>query len=218
VSISGQAGARARRGLSLLEVLIAMSMLFVMMSAVWQISTGATDAYRDVSIAANLSTRAHQTLDRLAQELSNAGRAGLAPQFTPLFGADSLSYRRSEGYAGGVIWSDELRIELQRDPGDADDGIDNDGDGLIDEGMLAWITDPGGPEEHQVVQCHWIAEYLEGELPNGIDDNGNGLIDERGLSFELQGQILTIRLTLERAVPGGRKITKTVSTSVKVVN
>ena len=40
----------------------------------------------------------------------------------------------------------------------------------------------------------------------------------RGLSFELQGQILTIRLTLERAIPGGRTITKTVRTSVRVVN
>jgi large repetitive protein len=45
------------------------------------------------------------------------------------------------------------------------DGIDNDGDSLIDEDF----PDNNGNS---------IADCLESELCNGVDDNGNTLIDE----------------------------------------
>jgi hypothetical protein len=65
---------------------------------------------------------------------------------------------------------------------------------------------------------NWVRELLEGELPNGLDDNGNGLIDESGLSFEIDGDTITIRLTLERFDAEGTLITRTVETAVTLKN
>mgnify|MGYP000916787162 FL=1 len=62
------------------------------------------------------------------------------------------------------------------------------------------------------------AKFLEGEISNGIDDNGNGLIDERGLSFEVQGKMVVIRITIEKPGPEGTLSTKTLETRVTCRN
>ena len=80
------------------------------------------------------------------------------------------------------------RFEFVYDPDEVDDGQDNNGNGLIDEGRIVWTRNVGAPDERSVVLCHQVREYLEGEVPNGLDDNGNGLVDEKGLSFERNGE------------------------------
>ena len=62
------------------------------------------------------------------------------------------------------------------------------------------------------------APFLAGELPNGMDDNGNGLIDEKGLSFVVDRDSVTIRLTLERVSNDGSVISKTVQSTVTCRN
>jgi hypothetical protein len=52
---------------------------------------------------------------------------------------------------------------------------------------------------------------------NGADGNGNGLVDERGLSFSLDGDILTIRLN-RSGTTGGQVINAFVQTSVSLRN
>ena len=59
---------------------------------------------------------------------------------------------------------------------------------------------------------------LGGELSNLGDDNGNVMVDERGLVFELNANLLTIRLTLEDIDGNGNTLNKTVQTSVRVRN
>jgi hypothetical protein len=60
-----------------------------------------------------------------------------------------------------------------------------------------------------------VAALLEGELANGLDDNGNGLIDEPGLAFTVDGNDVTVLLTLEREVRGGRSIARTFTSTVR---
>jgi hypothetical protein len=70
----------------------------------------------------------------------------------------------------------------------------------------------------EVVLCGSVRPRAPGEIANGIDDNGNGLVDEAGLSFELSGRTLTIRLTLERPDRVAGTLSRTVTTSVRLRN
>jgi hypothetical protein len=135
------------------------------------------------------------------------------------WGSSTLDFQCNEGYgAGGVVWSAPVRLSFDYDGADPDDGADNDSDGLVDEGAIVRRVNPGSADETSVVLVNWVRELLEGELPNGLDDNGNGLIDESGLSFEIDGDTITIRLTLERFDAEGTLITRTVETAVTLKN
>jgi hypothetical protein len=93
-------------------------------------------------------------------------------------------------------------VRFDYEEGELDDGADNNGNGLVDEGCLFWTRDVGEPSEKTHVIARGVREYLEGEEPNLDDDNGNGLEDERGFCLERVGEALVIRLTLERQVSG----------------
>ena len=51
-----------------------------------------------------------------------------------------------------------------------------------------------------------------------FDRNENGVIDERGLSFQVDGDSVTIRMTLEQADTEGELVTSTVQTTVTCRN
>jgi hypothetical protein len=84
--------------------------------------------------------------------------------------------------------------------------------------QVVWSQNPGQADERRVVWSNVVRPFLEGEIQNGQDDNQNGLIDENGLNFTLQGNRVTIRLTLERAQPDGGAHTQSVETSVTLRN
>jgi len=117
-----------------------------------------------------------------------------------------------------IIPGPTSRIAFQNHPSDPDDGIDNNGNGLVDEGQVILMRNVGLANETTTVIVPWVREFTEGEIANGNDDNGNGLIDERGLSFELVGQTLNIRITLERLDSDQRPLVRTVETSVRLRN
>jgi hypothetical protein len=164
---------------------------------------------------ASVEAGARRALDRLSRELTSA-RAGSLESLpaSPLWqdGIDFDRVRSMRAADGRITWSSN-RVEFRHEPEEADDGLDNDGDGLVDEGLLVLVQDAGGPEEHETVLAHGVREYLEGELPNGLDDNGNGLIDERGATFERVGGDLCLHLTLEARDREGRLVTRTLVTT-----
>ena len=115
-------------------------------------------------------------------------------------------------------WSVPRALAFEYEPGEQDDGIDNDGDGLVDEGLLAWTANPAQPDEQRVILAHDLCEFLVGEDFNGADDNANGLTDEHGLSFSIAGDILTIRVSVQGLGPTQNLITKSAETSVFLRN
>ena len=118
---------------------------------------------------------------------------------------------------GWIQW-ETARVELRYDVNELDDGIDNDGDGLIDEGSVVLVKDWGGPEEKTVVLCHDVSEYAAGETFDGTDENGNGLIDERGLCFDMRDGNLYFLLTVERLDQDGHLLTRSFRSSVWLRN
>ena len=111
-----------------------------------------------------------------------------------------------------------MRFALELAPGELDNGIDDNGNGLIDEGVLVRIENPGLANEQRSIFARGVSEYLEGETGDGTDENGNGLVDEGGLSFSRSNGSLQIALSLERIGPDGELMVRTLETSVALRN
>ena len=209
----------ARRGFTLVEVAISAAMLAVILLAVGVVTLGGHRAYETGRAQDRISMLAQRALDRIADEISMSNAAGLVPNPVAPLGSETLTYRRPTGYAANAVtWGTNNRIALVYTAQDPNDGVDNDGDGFADDGVVVLTRDVGLATEDSTVLVRGVREYLEGETANGADDNGNGLRDERGLSFVLTGDQLTIRLTLVARDADHAEITRTVSTSIKVRN
>jgi len=210
---------RGRAGLTLIELLIAMMILAMLLATIGMTVMRGGGAFKQGVATSVVEAQARRGLDRIT-DLFSGGRAGsLAPNPVAPFGSSTLDFDKSAGFAGGVVVpGPTTRIAFQNDPTDLDDGVDNNGNGLVDEGRIVLVQNVGLANQTTAVIVPWVREFLQGELENGVDDNGNGLIDERGLSFEVVGQMLNIRLSLERLDEDGRRIVRTVETSVRLRN
>ena len=210
---------QSRAGFSLLEVLVGAVLMTMIFGALSMMMKSGSDAFHQGVSSSTAESTARRGLDRIAAQFSDAERAQMLPQIVPTLGSSTLTFHRSTGAPGGVIaWGNDRIVQFQMEPSEADDGLDNDGDGLIDEGRVVLIDNVGLPNQQTTVLCSNVREYLQGEIPNGLDDNGNGLIDEQGLSFDMVGSTLVVRLTVERANQAGRRTWRTLETSVWVRN
>jgi hypothetical protein len=113
-----------------------------------------------------------------------------------------------------VTWSPTERIGFQYRPGEIDDGIDNGGNGIVDDGQVVWTLNLGLPDQSSSVLADGVTEYVEGETLNNLDDNRNGLIDETGLCFTVDASSVVVRLSLAARSTGGVLVTKTVEKRV----
>jgi hypothetical protein len=86
------------------------------------------------------------------------------------------------------------------------------------ERQVVWSENPDTEREQRVVWSSLVSPYLAGEIPDGMDNNGNGLIDEKGLSFVMDNNSVTVRMSLERINERGEAVTKTVQTTVTCRN
>lgn len=203
---------KTTNGYTLLEVVISMSVMVLTLGSVLGFVKIGTENSRSIAKVSKLDREADRVLQIIIRELSHAG----ADTITPIDpgGGSSISYQRALGYDEEVQWSSPTRIELRPDAADADDGIDNNSNGLVDEGQIVLVTNAGLVNERERVLVSRVSEFLGGEFANGLDDNGNGVVDERGLSFVSDGLSLTVRLTLSDRDPEGRIYLRTFETSV----
>ena len=184
--------------------MVALAILAVFLSGVLMAMTAGSRAMQTGAIVTTVESSAREALEEICGHIETAALSSTsvigieAPAST-----STLEYRRVLGYAGGAaILSNPERVEFQYSPTDPDDGLDNDGNGLVDEGRVVWTEDLGMASERSVVICSQVQEFQEGEIPgNGVDDNGNGLTDEAGLCFSNDGRRIIVRLTVAKAAP-----------------
>lgn len=194
---------RARRGFTLVEGLISITLLGLVFANVTMVLRMSSKTEGQDSSRLMLEDQARRVLDRIAFAVMGSDRESLFPDPASPTYSEELRYSVSLGVQDGeVVWSDPERIGL----------------GQEDQAQLVWSENPDEEDERRVVWCNVIRPFLEGEVPNGVDDNGNGVIDERGLSFTLQGEMVSIRLCLERALSDGTVVTQTVETIVTCRN
>lgn len=213
-------GAAWRRGFTLVEMMIAGVILAIVLYGLGVATLSARRAYQGGMAHDSLTARAQRTVDRIADlvVMSAAGRINPANPGPPS-GSSWLRFSTPNGWAGGAaVWGSETRVELLYTATDPNDGFDNDGDGFVDDGDVVMTLEVGTADERSVCLAHHVAEYAQGEAPGGGDENGNGLTNERGLFFRLDGDQLTISLTLVDLDSDGRNVVRNVSTTVTVRN
>jgi len=192
---------RARRGLSLVEVLLALALLGIVLTKVGMVVSEASNAHRRESASMALEDQASALLDRISYAIVGARADNLNPGVAPPFSTDSLTYQVSLGVEDGeIVLSDPEII------------------GLGEDSELYWGQNVGEATERIVVWSRTVSELLEDELFNGVDDNGNGIQDELGLSFVVEQSRVTIRLTLERTDRNGHVTQVTQETMVTCRN
>jgi len=210
----------ARSAFTMVETLIAITLGGMILGAIGLTVLTGKENFRQGVTAASFEVRARRALDRIVAELQAADGTNLPASLNPPLGASSLQFRVCTGQAAGTPqWSAPARIELVADPRDPADGVDNDNDGVVDDGRVVLVRDVGGASEQRITLVSGVRRFLEGEFANAADDNGNGLFDESGLSFVIDAQrTLTIRLSLECRDPRGQPMVRTVETAVHMRN
>ena len=211
---------RGRAGITLLEVLLASGLMASALGTVALMSSSTEKAYLAASAVMQVEQRLHQALQRARSELAASGPAYLSPpNLAEGIAFDQISFRRVEGHDGLNPLAGELEsLTLELAEGELDDGIDNNGDGLIDERVLLLRTATGTGAEKRVILCHQVREYFEGESPDGEDDNGNQLIDEPGFHIVRDGSLLTLRLSISGRDEQGRVIVRSGEVVVAMKN
>ena len=210
-----------RAGTTLVEVTIGAALLATFAGTAFLAVDLSARSYGTEAVMARLDASARQALEEATGLLQAADFDSLTPPpVAAPASSPTLDFQSSRGFVNGaVVWSPVERLVLEPEPGDADDGIDNDGDGSIDEGRLVRIEAPGTANERRVVLCNGVSEILEDEIAgNGQDDNGNGLIDEQGFCVEYSGSRLILRLTLAAMDQRRNLLLYTVSRSTTLRN
>lgn len=209
-----------RRGYTLVETSLVVVVLSLFLGATARLVTGGSKAYEQGASVSALDSRARRAIERAASELSTSVRGSWSVTALAPLGTETLQFRPCEGSnAGTIVTGNARRLELRRDPADANNGVDDDGDGLVDEGLLVLVRDVGLSTETEAVLVRGVTEYAPGETPNAADDNGNGLVDERGFSIVSDANgTATIRLTIAGLDPDRRLVTRTVETRVYARN
>lgn len=214
------ASRRARRaGFTLVEITISAAVLGLVMLSVGLVTSAGNRAYHAGMSRDRLGSQAQRALQRIVSELEMAGAGTLTPVPIAPVASSTLTFRAPQSWTSGVVgWGSTTTIAFQYTAAEPNDGVDDDGDGFADEGIVVLTRDVGLASETSSVLASNVAEFAIGEAPNALDDDADGLVDERGLAFVLNGERLTVSLTLVARDPNGSPFTHTVSTSINVRN
>jgi len=210
---------RRTSGFTLTELVLAGAILAVTLGALTLFTTRSADALGQGALQGEVDARLRRTLARVTDELLPSGAAVLTPAAVKPAGSTTLTYRRSEGAVNGTIrWGAPQRLAFAYETGEIDDGLDNNRNGLVDEGVVVWTRDVGSPDEVSVILCHDVSEFAEGEVENDADDDGDGLVDERGFSFERTSSHVHVHLTLARLDAQRRLLTRALEVTLQPRN
>ena len=216
----GEQGFRGRRrGLSLTEVMFVVAILSMVMGAVGMVGQTTDRAYRAGVLKASLEQQVAVTIENVLGDLRISVADSLDPALPPGASTNRIQYVQAIGMqAGQVVTTPVRELRFEYETGELDDGLDNNGNGLVDEGRIVLIEDIDGAEPRRRVLTRWVRELEEGEEPNGLDDDGDGQVDEAGFALERQGKSLTLRLTLEKPAHQGGLVARTAQTSIRLRN
>lgn len=212
---------RPAGGFTMVELAVSVTILGLLFGLVGMIQMRGNVASEEALARASTEARARRALDQVAAQLTGIGRTLLFPDPTTNFGASTTTFQHPTGVSalGVVTWDTPSRIEILLDPREINNGVDDDGDGLVDERRLMWTRNVGAGNQQSVTLSNGIPELMPGETAgNALDDNGNGILDEAGFNIRRVGDLLTVRLSVQQAFGDGQMATSTMETSIVLHN
>src|SRR5262245_47463761 len=128
----------SRQGFTVMEILLGVVLLAVVSTPVALAVGGAVRAYRSESAVARLDGRAQDAIAQITERLQQADQAAVTPAGVAAPASTAvIDFQRALDFVDdAVVWSNPERLALEADPGDPADGLDNDGDGMVDEGRV----------------------------------------------------------------------------------
>lgn len=149
---SGRVGLRPRwwrrqAGFSLLETMIAAIILAILLLAMMVVLVAGQNTFGTLATRTAVQMRVQNSVDKIMRELRGTG-AGTVGTGTPAVFLvegqtyDNVSFLPVAGVSGGaIVWGNPITFRFEYDPspgGNEGDnlGVDDDGDGLVDEGRL----------------------------------------------------------------------------------
>ena len=193
---------RGRSGFTVLELVIGLALLAVLSVNIMWVLSATTNTSENETAQVILEDHTQTVLKRIALAIMRSSRETLEGDMAAPLSSDELQYSVQIGMENGEpVWDDPEAIAM--------DDVNT---------SIAWTKNPAAPEELRVVWTNLVRPLLEGEEMNGIDDNGNGLVDEKGLSFTVDRNAVTVRLSLERRRSDGTVLTRTVESTVTCRN
>lgn len=209
-----------RAGFSLIELMIGLTIAAILATSATMAAAQSFLAFKTAKLNSSLEANVRRSLDRAVRELIGTSFEVITPPtLANQFGASDVVFQEVSAIVGSdVVWGNPKRLAFEYEDGELDDGVDNNGNGLVDEGVLVLRMNDGMANERRIVICHNVRELLEGEEDDGDDDNGNGVIDEAGFNVHRVGDVLTIRLTLEEPSEETGSVMRTLATSIRLRN
>ena len=201
--MSEKRGRQGRGGFSIVEMMLVVGLVAVVIGKVMMLMGQSNRVLRDEMEEVRIEDHARRILDQIALGVMGSDRDALAPILTPGH-STGVRFQVSLGFEdGAVVWSDQEEIAFNNEAGRC---------------SVTWSERPGEADERSVVWSTLVRGLLEGEAVNGVDDNGNGLVDEEGLNFVVDGNQVTIRLSMGTSTEDGETVERSLETVVSVRN
>jgi hypothetical protein len=196
-----------------------MVLVMIVVSGAFMLGNETTQAYAVASVEVRLAERLGGAVSTCDEILRRAARDTLVLDSAP--GTCRLDFQVADGYddvASAVLWRPE-QILFEPEPGEPVDGVDNDGDGMVDEGRVVHLRNPGLAGERRRILVSGVTNVGAGETAgNAADDDGDGLVDEPGFNLSLLGGRVVAELNLAMTIRGQPPVVRTVSRSIGVMN
>ena len=186
----------AQAGFSLVELGIVTLVLSLVVIATFGVMQFGLETENTGSTLIEIQGMARRVLDGIAKDLQNAVLTTISP--TPpaagQAGTHTITFSPCAGYSGGSLqYGSVTTIAFAYETGESNNGQDDNSNKLVDEGVVAKTV--GGTTQTLV---HWVKED--------------------GLSFNLDGHLLTVTLELERRNAKGDMLQASLATSIQIRN
>ncbi len=171
---------RDRDGFTLLEMVIALTVMSIVLGAVGTVMMSSDLFTGDYTRRLTLNQTGWRMLDRLGEEIQ--GAQNVDPNtVTPTDMTDSswITFQIVEGYASGApVLSDPITIEYLVVTGETLNGLDDNGDGRADEGVIKYTS--GDPAVTIEIAGN-VTDVRFNPITNGIEFSIDvALVDEAG--------------------------------------
>lgn len=184
-------------GFSLIEVMIVAVIMTIVVGGVMEMLLSGMQTYNIGSNLVDVQNQARRIIDRVSKEIQAAGIDTISPTppATGSEGTHTITFQPCTGYSGGSIqWGNVTTIAFEYAEGETDDGADNNNNGIADDGKVT-LTVSGGDT---TVLGRWVKED--------------------GLSFHLDGRLLTITVELEKPSTPEEMEEATLVTTIEIKN